>query len=161
MRKAFVAMAAIAMAACGGTTGSSTTNLNPDSPSPSAPQVTAPATVAVATNATLGKILVDGSGKSLYLFAKDSGTTSTCYGACATYWPPLLTAGAPKAGAGVDAKLLGTTKRTDGTTEVTYAGHPLYYVVTDHNPGDATGQAVNNFGAPWYVLGPDGKRIGG
>jgi len=161
MRKTFLLLAAVAMAACGGSTGSSTTNLNPDSPSPSAPSVSGPATVAVGTNPQLGKILVDGSGKTLYLFAKDSGTTSSCYGTCATYWPPLLTAGAPKAGPGVNASLLGTTKRTDGTTEVTYAGHPLYYVVTDHNPGDATGQAVNNFGAPWYVLGADGKQIGG
>ena len=64
------------------------------------------------------------------------------------------------AGAGVNASLLGTTKRTDGTTEVTYGGHPLYYVVTDHNPGDATGQAVSNYGAVWFVVGTDGNKIG-
>ena len=118
------------------------------------------ATVAIANNGKLGMILVDGSGRTLYLFQADTRTSSTCYGSCATYWPPLLTEGAPKAGAGANASLLGTTKRTDGTTEVTYAGHPLYYVVTDHNPGDATGQAVNNFGALWNVVGPDGKKIG-
>jgi predicted lipoprotein with Yx(FWY)xxD motif len=144
--------------ACGGTTASTSVAT---SPSPSAPAVSGPATISVTSNATLGKILVDGSGRTLYLFAKDTGTTSTCYGSCATYWPPVLTAGAPKAGAGADAMLLGTTKRTDGTTEVTYAGHPLYYVVTDHNPGDATGQAVTNFGAPWYVVGPDGNKVTG
>lgn len=115
--------------------------------------------VAVASNPKLGTILVDGSGKTLYLFAADTGTTSTCYGQCATYWPPLLTNGAPQAGTGVNASLLGTTKRTDGTEEVTYAGHPLYFVVTDHNPGDATGQAVNNFGGPWYVVGPSGSKV--
>jgi len=140
------------LTACGGATPSSST---------SAPVVTTTATVAVANNAKLGKILVDGSGRTLYLFEKDTTTASTCYSACATYWPPLLTKNAPKAGAGVTASLLGTTKRSDGTLEVTYAGHPLYYVITDHNPGDASGQAVNNFGAAWFVLGPDGKKIGG
>jgi len=140
--------------ACGGATPSSTS-------SPSAPAVTTTATVAVADNSKLGKILVDGSGKTLYLFEKDTTNASTCYDACATYWPPLLTKDAPKAGAGVNASLLGTSKRSDGTVEVTYAGHPLYYVVTDHNPGDASGQGVNNFGAAWFVLGPDGKKIGG
>ena len=76
------------------------------------------------------------------------------------YWPPVLTNGAPVPGAGLNTSLLGTTKRSDGTTEVTYGGHPLYYVVTDHNPGDTTGQGVNNFGAPWDVVGPDGTQIG-
>lgn len=153
-----MALAAMAAVACGGSTAS--TSATPSSTSsPSAAAVTGPATIAVATNDKLGKILVDGSGKTLYLFAKDTGSTSTCYGGCATYWPPVLTDGAPRAGAGVNASLLGTTKRTDGTTEVTYGGHPLYYVVTDHNPGDATGQAVTNFGAAWYVVGPDGNKI--
>ncbi len=142
------------LSACGGASPSSAT-------SPSAPAVTTTATVAVGSNTKLGKILVDGSGNTLYLFEKDTTTASTCYDACATYWPPLLTKDAPKAGAGVNASLLGTTKRSDGTLEVTYAGHPLYRVITDHNPGDASGQAVNNFGAAWFVLGPDGKKIGG
>jgi predicted lipoprotein with Yx(FWY)xxD motif len=119
-----------------------------------------PATVAVAGNSKLGQLLVDGSGRTLYLFEADKGTSSTCYGQCAAYWPPLLTNGAPMAGTGANTSLLGTTTRTDGTVEVTYGGHPLYYVVTDHNPGDATGQGVNNFGAPWDVVGPDGKQIG-
>ncbi|OLB91877.1 MAG: hypothetical protein AUI15_22215 [Actinobacteria bacterium 13_2_20CM_2_66_6] len=113
----------------------------------------------VAQNAKLGQILVDGNGRTLYLFEADTSSASTCYGSCATYWPPLLTGGPPQAGAGAKTSLLGTTKRNDGTTEVTYAGHPLYYVVTDHNPGDATGQRVNNFGAAWDVVGPDGKQI--
>lgn len=115
--------------------------------------------VSIATDAKLGKHLVDGSGKTLYLFEQDATSSSTCYGDCAKYWPPLLTNGAPQASGGVSASLLGTTKRNDGSTEVTYGGHPLYYVITDHNPGDATGQAVNNFGALWYVIGPDGNKI--
>ena len=117
------------------------------------------ATIAVVSNVKLGPILVDGSGRTLYLFEADKGAMSTCYSSCASYWPPVLTNGSPQAGAGANASLLGTTKRTDGTVEVTYAGHPLYQVVTDHNPGDATGQAVNNFGALWYVVGPDGSKI--
>ncbi|TMG69344.1 MAG: hypothetical protein E6H86_02860 [Chloroflexi bacterium] len=141
----------LATVACGGPASSAST-----SPSAAAPA----ATVSVATNTALGKILVDGSGRTLYLFEADKGTASTCYGACATYWPPLLTSGAPQAGTGINASLLGTTKRNDGAIEVTYGGHPLYYVVTDHNPGDATGQGVNNFGAPWDVVGPDGNQVG-
>jgi len=153
MRKAILFLTIAVTAACGGST--------PSSSSSSAVTPAGPATVVVATDAKLGKILVDGSGRTLYLFEADKGTTSTCYSSCASYWPPLLTNGAPQAGSGANASLLGTTNRTDGTVEVTYGGHPLYYVVTDHNPGDATGQAVNNFGAAWFVLGPDGKKIGG
>ena len=84
---------------------------------------------------------------------------STCYGACAALWPPLLTKGKPIAGHGVRASLLGTTKRKDGKLEVTYNGHPLYYFVTDRKPGQTTGQAVNQFGAPWWVLSAAGKEI--
>ena len=144
-------IAVLAVAACGGSPTSAST-------SPSASAQTA--TVAVAANAKLGQILVDGNGRTLYLFKADKGMSSTCYGSCATYWPPILTSGQPQAGSGVNGSLLGTTKRSDGTTEVTYSGHPLYYVVTDHNPGDATGQGVDNFGAVWDVVGPDGKPIG-
>jgi predicted lipoprotein with Yx(FWY)xxD motif len=152
VRKLLIGLIAGIVVSCGGSTPAASTP---------ASTPTGAATVAVASNAKLGQILVDGSGRTLYLFAADKGASSTCYGSCATYWPPLLTNGAPKAGAGADAMLLGTTNRTDGTIEVTYNGHPLYYVVTDHNPGDATGQAVNNFGAAWFVLGPDGNKIGG
>jgi predicted lipoprotein with Yx(FWY)xxD motif len=142
---------ALLAAACGGS--------NSPSAAASPSSASAPATVAVATNSKLGPILVDGAGHTLYLFVADTGGTSTCYQSCAQYWPPLLTSGAPQAGTGANASLLSTTKRTDGTTEVTYGGHPLYYVVTDHNPGDATGQAVNNFGALWFAVGPDGKQV--
>ena len=156
MRNMFIALIAVIAVSCGGS--------SPAASSPASSPASTPggaATVAVAGNAKLGQILVDGSGRTLYLFEADKSASSTCYGSCATYWPPLLTSGAPAAGSGANAGLLGTTKRTDGSVEVTYNGHPLYYVVTDHNPGDATGQAVNNFGAPWFVLGPDGNKIGG
>lgn len=125
------------------------------SPSPAA----AGTTIAVANDSKLGQILVDGSGRTVYLFLADSGTASTCYTSCAQIWPPVLTTGAPQAGTGATASLLGTTARTDGTTEVTYAGHPLYYFVSDKKPGDTTGQAVNGFGALWYVLSPSGVKI--
>jgi len=108
---------------------------------------------------SLGRILVDSKGITLYDFVKDKGATSVCYGACAALWPPLLTKGKPVAGPGVRASLLGTTKRKDGKLEVTYNGHPLYYFVTDRKPGQTTGQGVNQFGGPWWVLSPAGKEI--
>lgn len=107
----------------------------------------------------LGHILVDSKGITLYDFVKDKGTTSVCYGACAALWPPLVTKGKPVAGPGVKASLLGTTKRKDGKLEVTYGGHPLYYFVTDRHPGQTTGQGVNQFGGPWWVLSAAGKEI--
>jgi predicted lipoprotein with Yx(FWY)xxD motif len=107
----------------------------------------------------LGKMLVDSSGRSLYLFEADKGTSSTCFGSCAATWPPLTTSGAPKARGGVKQALLGTTKRKDGSTEVTYHGHPLYYYAGDSAPGATTGQALDQFGAEWYVLAPSGNKI--
>jgi len=132
----------------------------------SAAAALAPAGVAKASGARvvvaksrLGRILVDSKGITLYDFVQDKGTTSTCYGACAALWPPLITKGKPIAGPGVRASLLGTTKRKDGKFEVTYNGHPLYYFVTDRKPGQTTGQGINQFGAPWWVLSPAGKEI--
>jgi predicted lipoprotein with Yx(FWY)xxD motif len=107
----------------------------------------------------LGRILVDGSGRTLYLFEKDRGGRSACSGACASAWPPVTAGGTPRAGAGVSAELLGTTKRADGTSEVTYAGHPLYLYAGDHKAGDATGQGLDQFGAEWYVLRANGHKI--
>jgi len=116
------------------------------------------ATVAIAKT-KLGLILVDGKGRTLYDFVKDKGPMSTCYGACAALWPPLFTKGKPHAGHGVRASLLGTTKRRDGKLEVTYNHHPLYYYVADSKPGQTTGQGLNQFGAPWWVLNAAGKEI--
>jgi predicted lipoprotein with Yx(FWY)xxD motif len=115
-------------------------------------------TIAVAKS-PLGRILVDRKGITLYDFVKDKGTTSVCYGACAALWPPLITKGKPIAGNGVRASLLGTTKRKDGKLEVTYNGHPRDYFVTDRKPGQTTGQGVNQFGGPWWVISPAGKEI--
>ncbi|MFC4012826.1 hypothetical protein ACFOY2_36735 [Nonomuraea purpurea] len=122
------------------------------------PTATGSATVTV-RDSRLGKILVDGRGRTLYLFEADKGTNSTCYSACASAWPPLTTTGRPQAGGGVSPALLGTTTRTDHTTQVTYNGHPLYYFLSDAKPGDITGQGLNSFGAEWYVLNPKGDKI--
>ena len=111
------------------------------------PNVAPGATIGVGST-RLGQVLVDGKGRTVYLFVADSGTKSTCKGsACVQYWPPVLTTGVPQAGAGANVSLLGTTTRQDGTTEVTYAGHPLYYFISDNKAGDVTGQGINGFGA--------------
>jgi predicted lipoprotein with Yx(FWY)xxD motif len=107
----------------------------------------------------VGRILVDSRGFTLYDFVADKRGRSSCYGACATYWPPLLTKGKPHAGTGVRTSLLGTTRRKDGKLEVTYNHHPLYYFVGDRKPGQLTGQGLNQFGAPWWALSPAGREI--
>ena len=99
------------------------------------------------------------NGKSLYLFEADSGTQSTCSGACAQAWPPLTTNGAPKAASTASPSLLGTTARSDGTTQVTYSGHPLYHFAGDNKPGDTNGEGSTAFGAGWDVLSPTGGKI--
>jgi predicted lipoprotein with Yx(FWY)xxD motif len=112
-----------------------------------------------AASARLGQIVVDRSGRTVYLFEADKTRDSTCYKACARAWPPVIATGAPRADNGVSSALLGTTKRTDGTTQVTYGGHPLYYFIGDTKPGDVNGQGLNQFGAKWYVLSPKGQKI--
>ncbi len=108
---------------------------------------------------SLGRVIVDSKGRTLYLFEKDKNHHSACYGQCATYWPPLLSHGKPTAGPGVKRSLLGTTRRTNGAIQVTYAGHPLYRFVGDSSPGQTTGEGSHGFGAAWDVLSPAGKQI--
>ena len=118
--------------------------------------VSAPQAVALTVAKTsLGNILADGDGRVLYMYTKDTKDTSVCYDTCATNWPPLF---AEKVDAkdGIDAKLIGSTKRTDGKLQVTYNGMPLYYWVKDQKPGDTTGQ---NVGGVWFVLAPDGEVL--
>ena len=107
----------------------------------------------------LGDVLVDGDGRTLYLWKADKGIDSACDGACATAWPPLITTGEPTAAAGVSAAKLGTTTRPDGGTEVTYNGHPLYTFSGDTAPGQINGQESDAFGAEWYVLSAAGTEI--
>ena len=164
-----VTAVAAGVAGCGGSSGttpSTSTSSSSSSgaagaygaPAPAASTTAASTAVDVATS-KLGKILVDSKGRTLYLFAADTGSSSTCSGACAGAWPPLTTTKKPVAGSGANAALLGTTKRSDGTLEVTYAGHPLYYYAGDTGPGQTTGQALSQFGAPWYVVAPSGKAV--
>ena len=148
------AAVALAAAGCGTSSYSGTSGAAAARPAATS------ATASVATGrTTLGTVLVDGRGRTLYLFEKDKGATSSCYGACASVWPPLTSAKGVAAG-GLPAARLGATKRTDGTTEITYAGHPLYTYAGDAKPGQAHGQGLDQFGAEWYVLAPSGHKIG-
>jgi predicted lipoprotein with Yx(FWY)xxD motif len=160
--------AALLLAACGGSSsGGSSTSSGSGAAGPygGGNATTMPAEpssggeVVKVTNGPLGTYLVDGEGRALYLFKADGGTKSTCNGACAQAWPPVTTTGAPKAGTGTKSSLLGTTKRADGSTEVTYAGHPLYYYAGDSGPGETNGQGSNGFGAPWWVVTPSGQAL--
>jgi predicted lipoprotein with Yx(FWY)xxD motif len=107
----------------------------------------------------LGKVLVDARGRTLYLFEKDKRGRSSCYGACASYWPPLLTTAKPRWAGGVRASLLGVTRRTNGKRQVTYAGHPLYTFVGDKKAGQTSGEGLTDFGAAWDVLAANGHAI--
>ena len=114
--------------------------------------------VAVA-NTALGRILVDGRGRTLYLFQKDKHGTSACSGSCAGFWPPLITSGKPLATAGARPSLLGTTRRADGRLQVTYNHHPLYTFVKDTRKGQTNGEELNVFGAEWYAVSAAGAKI--
>lgn len=116
--------------------------------------------VALGSAPKLGMVLVDSKGFVLYDFHKDKGTTSACYGECAAVWPPLLSEGEPKPSNGASAAMLGTTERKDGTTQVTYDGHPLYTYVADKKPGEANGNDFSSFGAQWYALKGNGEEAG-
>jgi predicted lipoprotein with Yx(FWY)xxD motif len=160
---AVIPLGALGLAACGG--GGAATASPPPAPSKTATaptkRATAPtktATVRVA-NSRLGRILVDSTGRTLYLFKADVGTKSACFGACATAWPPLLTGGKPAVRSGAMAALVGTTKRSDGARQVTYNGHPLYLFIKDQKPGNVTGQGVTAFGAAWFAVSSAGNQI--
>jgi predicted lipoprotein with Yx(FWY)xxD motif len=110
-------------------------------------------------DSSLGRILVNGQGRTVYLFEKDTGKASTCYGACANVWRPVTTSGAPKAGKEAIAGMLGTSKRRNGTLQVTYNRHPLYTYAGDAKSGQTNGQGSDEFGAEWYVLSPAGNNV--
>ena len=106
-----------------------------------------------------GRMLFDGRGRAIYLFTRERGSKSRCYGQCAVAWPPVYTSGKPRARGGADAGLLDTTTRRGGRRQVTYNGHPLYYYVTDTRPGQITCQDVVEFGGTWLVVDPQGDAI--
>jgi predicted lipoprotein with Yx(FWY)xxD motif len=114
-------------------------------------------TIALKSTA-VGKVLVGANGRTLYLFTADKGTKSVCYGQCATYWPPLI-AGKPTAGTGLNASMLGTTKREDGKLQVTYHGHPLYFFQPDKKVGDIKGQGYVHFGGTWWTVSAPGAKV--
>jgi predicted lipoprotein with Yx(FWY)xxD motif len=146
----------VALAGCGGNQSGSGGGGGGAASTTSGP---AGAAMVKAASSKLGMILVDGGGRTLYLFEKDQPNQSACAGACAAAWPVDHSSGPPKAGSGVKAALLGTIKRGDGTTQVTYNHHPLYYYSGDSGPGQQTGQGLNAFGAEWYVVSPAGAKV--
>jgi predicted lipoprotein with Yx(FWY)xxD motif len=141
------AVAAIAIGACGEDEGST------------ASAGGSPATVVVADNDDLGAILADSDQRTLYLFEKDAADESSCAGACAKAWPPLILNGTPQAGDGVDAGQLSTLKRDDGKTQVAYARHPLYLYAGDASPGEVNGNGLDQFGAEWYAVDSEGQAV--
>jgi predicted lipoprotein with Yx(FWY)xxD motif len=162
---AALATAALIIAGCGSSSSSSST---PAAAAPAANTSTASTTssAAAATGITLktakgsgGTHLAGPNGHALYLWVADSGGKSACSGSCAKAWPPLLTKGKPAAGTGVDASDLGTVMRSDGSEQVTYKGHPLYYFVADTSAGSTKGQGSDGFGAKWWLIAPSGSAI--
>jgi predicted lipoprotein with Yx(FWY)xxD motif len=147
---AVIPLVALAVAACGG--GGAATAAAPKT------STGASATIGVAKT-SLGSILVNSTGRTLYLFKADVGTKSACTGACATAWPPLLASGKPTAGTGLTASKLGTITRSDGSQQVTYNRHPVYRFIKDQRPGQTAGQGVTAFGAAWLALSPSGTQI--
>ena len=147
-----IGLLALVIAGCGSSSSSSSSNTSTASKAKSAVAVDLGATKA-------GKVLVGPNGRAVYLFEKDKGTTSECSGACAKAWPPLTTSAKPTAGTGVTASMLGITKRADGTEQVTYNGHPLYYFEGDKKSGTIAGQGLDAFGAAWYVVGASGSKV--
>ena len=119
----------------------------------------APAATVATAPSGLGRILVDGRGRTLYLFEKDRRGRSACSGLCATYWPPLVASGKWLAIKGVKQSLLASIRRADGSRQVTYAGHPLYLFSGDTKRGQTNGEGLTDFGAGWYVVSPAGKKI--
>jgi predicted lipoprotein with Yx(FWY)xxD motif len=155
-----VLLVAVALlTACGSSSSSGSTASSAASTgsTPAAEQGGA-AMVEATNNATLGTILVDSEGQTLYIFQKDSGGKSSCSGSCAKVWPPYTTSSSPKAGSGISASKLGSVKRSDGTLQVTYAGHPLYTYTADTSAGQTNGNGINSYGGVWNAIEPSGSK---
>ena len=145
-----LAVALLAAAAC-----SSSSSSAPPSGGASAGS----STVITTKTSSGGSYLTNSAGRAIYLFMADSTGKSTCDGACAAAWPPVIATGQPTASGGVQASNLSTTTRSDGTKQVTYDGHPLYYFQGDTGPGTDKGQGLTNFGAAWWLVAPSGSSI--
>ena len=157
---------AVLAAACSSGGSSSSTGAASSSPAGASSAGSAAAsgagkTVITTASASGSTFLTDGSGRAVYLWAKDTGDASTCTGACAGAWPPVTATGTVTASGSAMASDLGTITRSDGTKQVTYDGHPLYYFAGDSGPGTATGQGSDNFGAKWWLVAPSGSDVTG
>ena len=151
-----VAAAALFATAC----TSSHTAASPNGSSPAAGSSSSASSLTVKTqHGPLGNFLADSSGRALYLFASDTSSTSTCSGACAAAWPPLTADGSVSASGGASSADVATITRSDGTKQVAYAGHPLYYFAGDSGAGQTNGQGINGFGARWWLVAPSGNKI--
>ena len=149
---------ALVVAACGGSS-SSHSSTHAASSTPSTTNASATSVMVKTANSSAGKYLVGPNGRALYLWVADKNGKSVCNGACAKVWPPLTTTGKAAASGGATSADLGTIKRSDGTKQVTYKGHPLYYYAADSSPGMTTGQGSDNFGAKWWLVAPSGAAI--
>jgi predicted lipoprotein with Yx(FWY)xxD motif len=150
---------AVVIAGCGGGSSSSSTgSTGPGGESESVTTSGGSGTIGSSEVAGLGAVLVDSNGMTVYLFTPDEGTTSVCYGGCEKVWPPVVASGKPTAGEGAMSSALGTTKRKDGTLQVTYEGHPLYTFADDKSPGEANGQEVEG---TWFALDEAGAAVKG
>ena len=157
---------AVLAAACSSGGSSSSTGAASSSPAGASSSGSAAAsgsgkTVITTASASGSTFLTDGSGRAVYLWAKDTGDASTCTGACAGAWPPVTATGTVTASGSAMTSDLGTITRSDGTKQVTYDGHPLYYFAGDSGPGTATGQGSDNFGAKWWLVAPSGSDVTG
>jgi predicted lipoprotein with Yx(FWY)xxD motif len=153
------AIMAIAISACGSSSSSANDDPAPTGAETAALTASAKGPKLKIVDSDYGKILANGQGRALYLFTADTGKASTCSGDCATAWPPYIVKKKPVAGPGVKSGKIGTTRRSDGTLQATYAGHPVYFYEGDNEPGEALCQAVNEFGGYWYVLRASGKAV--
>ena len=146
-------LVAVPVAGCGGGSGGS-----PASGSSARPTSGEPVMISVASSG-VGDVLTDSDNRTVYLFKKDTGTQSTCFGACAHNWPPVRADAKPTAGSGANASLIGTVRRSDGGSQVTYNSHPLYLFVGDNAPGATNGQGIKAFGAAWFAVSPGGNQV--
>jgi predicted lipoprotein with Yx(FWY)xxD motif len=153
---ATLSLIALVAAGCGSDNNGDGTTAASGSPSTASGQGS---TIGAHSEGNLGTILVDSQGLTVYLFEKDSGTKSSCFGGCASAWPPVRVSGKPTVGNGLNASLVDTSPRSDGQAQVTYNGHPLYLFAGDQSAGETNGQGLTEFGGSWFALSTDGNPV--
>jgi predicted lipoprotein with Yx(FWY)xxD motif len=153
---ATLSLMALAAAGCGGDDNGGGTTAASQSPTTPSGQA---GTISAQNVSNLGTILVDSNGRTIYLFEKDSGTKSSCFGGCASSWPPVRAKGKPAVGSGLDDSLVGTTPRSDGAAQITYNSHPLYLFAGDQSAGQTNGQGLTEFGGSWFALNSVGEAV--